>query len=151
MRTFVLIVCFLFQFYCAIEDNNNENLLLAFIIDDKLGENNETIPAICTLISYSNRNRVYLTNISCSGISDGKSLEWDFVSHLKSSAKQKQIIFRCTKEQLPFYQVHGLGKSVYLANIGLKPVTMISYDGGLNWNRTFYECDKVKKEQIEFD
>jgi hypothetical protein len=54
--------------------------------------------------------------------------------------------YRCSKEQLPLYQVPGLSKSIYLANVASGPTTMVSFDGGINWNKTHYECDKVCKD-----
>jgi hypothetical protein len=59
---------------------------------------------------------------------------------------RKYSFYRCSKEQLPLYQVQGLAKSVYLANVASGPTTMISFDGGINWNKTHYECDKVFRQ-----
>ena len=50
---------------------------------------------------------------------------------------------RCSTEKLPFYQVRGLPKSVFLANVGSESTTVVSFNGGVAWNRTHYECDKV--------
>jgi hypothetical protein len=46
------------------------------------------------------------------------------------------------------YQVRGLSKSVFLANVASGPTTMVSFDGGVNWNKTQYECDKVFKRVL---
>ncbi|CAF3518075.1 unnamed protein product [Adineta steineri] len=117
------------NFYCAIEDKNTQDLLLLFITDKKLEENNETISSssTCNLISYSKQSSFNLTNISCP------------LNHNDNLLKS----IDCLTEQLPFYQVRGLPKSVYLANIASGPTTVISFDGGINWNKTHYECDKM--------
>ncbi|CAF0871036.1 unnamed protein product [Adineta steineri] len=117
------------NFYCAIEDKNTQDLLLLFITDKKLEENNETISSssTCNLVSYSKQSSFNLTNISCP------------LNHNDNLLKS----IDCLTEQLPFYQVRGLPKSVYLANIASGPTTVISFDGGINWNKTHYECDKM--------
>ncbi|CAF0753970.1 unnamed protein product [Adineta steineri] len=117
------------NFYCAIEDKNTQDLLLLFITDKKLEENNETISSssTCNLISYSKQSSFNLTNISCP------------LNHNDNLLKS----IDCLTEQLPFYLVRGLPKSVYLANIASGPTTVISFDGGINWNKTHYECDKM--------
>jgi len=64
----------LFQFYCAIEDINTQDLLLLFITENRLGENNETIFSTCNLISYSKQNLFSLSNIDCSLINNDSLL-----------------------------------------------------------------------------
>ena len=58
---------------------------------------------------------------------------------------------RCSNQQVPLYQVRGLAARVYLANVATGPSTVISFDGGMTWNRTFYECDKVSHLSTSLD
>jgi hypothetical protein len=61
-------------------------------------------------------------------------------------------LYRCSTEQIPFYQVRGLSKTIYLANMGSGPTTVVSFDDGITWNKTYYECDKVlKKTFFDFE
>ncbi|CAF0780089.1 unnamed protein product [Rotaria sordida] len=115
------------NFYCAIEDINTQDLLLLFITDNRLTENNETILSTCNLISHSKQGLFNLSNINCESINNDNSL--------------KPI--ECSREQIPFYQVHGLSKSVFLANIAPEATTVVSFDGGITWNKTHYECNKM--------
>ena len=44
---------------------NTQDLLLLFMTDNKLGDNNQTILSTCNLISYSKQNLFYLPNVNC--------------------------------------------------------------------------------------
>ncbi|CAF3131473.1 unnamed protein product [Rotaria socialis] len=116
------------NFYCAIEDVNTQDLLLLFITDNKLQENNETrVPTTCNLMSYSKQNLFNLPNINCESINIDNSYN----------------TIECSTKQIPFYQVRGLLKTVFLANVGPEATTMVSFDNGVTWNKTHYECDKM--------
>lgn len=114
------------NFYCAVEDINSEDLLLLFITESGLTENNETIPAVCNVIGYSKEDRFNLSNIDCQSKTDEIS----------------KVPIKCSTQLIPLYQVRGLAKRVFLANVATGPSTVVSFDGGMTWNRTFYECDK---------
>ena len=52
-------------------------------------------------------------------------------------------IFRCSSTQIPLYQIRGLTRNVFLANVASEQSTVVSFDGGVNWNKTYYQCDQV--------
>ncbi|CAF2846878.1 unnamed protein product [Rotaria sp. Silwood2] len=113
--------------YCAIEDVNTQDLLLLFVTDNRLEENNETILSTCNLVSYSKQSLFNLPNINCESINSNNALN----------------TIECSTEQIPFYQVRGLSKSVFLANVASEATAVVSFDDGLTWNKTRYECEKM--------
>ncbi|CAF1083583.1 unnamed protein product [Rotaria sp. Silwood1] len=113
--------------YCAVEDLNTQDLLLLFITENRLEENNETVLSTCNLVSYSKQGLFNLSNINCESIKSDNTLK----------------TIECSTEQIPFYQVPGLSKSIFLANVASEPTTVVSFDNGHTWNKTHYECDKM--------
>ncbi|UJR37943.1 hypothetical protein I4U23_030628 [Adineta vaga] len=115
------------NFYCAIEDIYTQDLLLLFTTVNKFEETNGTLSTTCNLIGYSKGNLFNLSNIEC---------------ELNNNDSPPNTI-ECSSKQVSLYQIHGLSRNVFLANIASEPTTVISFDNGINWNKTHYECDKM--------
>ncbi|CAF1089380.1 unnamed protein product [Adineta ricciae] len=117
------------NFYCAIEDVYTQDLLLLFTTDNKSGEANETIitTTTCNLVGYSKGNFFNLSNIACGLIINESSTN----------------SIECSSTQIPLYQIRGLTRNVFLANVASEQSTLVSFDGGVNWNKTYYQCDQT--------